>query len=336
MGAVAEQHLRRPAQLRPDHHLARRAVRPRQLRQARLLLGLRVEGLQRRCTTRSRPPRNAAERNKLLGDAQSMLADGRGQRLPVPAAVADRRQEERKGLWKDMPIFVQRPVGAVAGREHARMRTTRCTTCRRSELVAALPRAQPVAGRGRAGGARPHRALGAAPASHLPAAARGRRWSRRAPPRRAGSAASRCGPLDGVPITIKENIATRGDPMPPGTAAVELAPAAADAPPAARLREAGAVIVSKTTMPDYGMLSSGLSSFHTLARNPWDLTQARRAAPAPAPAPRPRPATARCTSAPTSAARCACRPAGAASSRSSPASAASRSTRPTWAAPPGR
>ena len=37
------------------------------------------------------------------------------------------------------------------------------------------------------------------------------------------------------------------------------------------MREAGAVIVAKTTMPDYGMLSSGLSSFHKLARNPWDL-----------------------------------------------------------------
>ncbi|MEJ7685512.1 MAG: amidase [Variovorax sp.] len=81
------------------------------------------------------------------------------------------------------------------------------------------------------------------------------------------------GPLDGIPTTIKENIATRGDPMPAGTAAVDLQPAAADAPPAARLKEAGAVIVSKTTMPDYGMLSSGLSSFHTLARNPWDLSR---------------------------------------------------------------
>ncbi|MEJ8855667.1 amidase [Variovorax robiniae] len=79
------------------------------------------------------------------------------------------------------------------------------------------------------------------------------------------------GPLDGVPVTIKENIATRGDPLPAGTAAVDLKPAALDAPPAARLREAGAVFFSKTTMPDYGMLSSGLSSFHTLARNPWDL-----------------------------------------------------------------
>ncbi|WP_404300253.1 amidase [Alicycliphilus denitrificans] len=89
------------------------------------------------------------------------------------------------------------------------------------------------------------------------------RWLRGAP----------CGPLDGVPVTIKDNIATRGDPTPLGTAASPLVPAAADAPPAARLREAGAVLVAKTTMPDYGMLSSGLSSFHALARNPWDLTK---------------------------------------------------------------
>ena len=81
------------------------------------------------------------------------------------------------------------------------------------------------------------------------------------------------GPLDGVPVTLKENIATRGVPTPLGCAATQLTPAAADAPPAARLREAGAVFVAKTTMPDWGMLSSGLSSFHRLARNPWDLTK---------------------------------------------------------------
>ena len=48
---------------------------------------------------------------------------------------------------------------------------------------------------------------------------------------------------------------------------------AGHAPPAARLREAGAIIFAKTTMPDYGMLSSGLSSFHPLTRNPWDLAR---------------------------------------------------------------
>jgi aspartyl-tRNA(Asn)/glutamyl-tRNA(Gln) amidotransferase subunit A len=81
------------------------------------------------------------------------------------------------------------------------------------------------------------------------------------------------GPLDGVPVTIKDNIATKGVAVPLGTAATKLVPAEADAPPAARLREAGAIIFSKTTMPDFGMLSSGLSSFHALTRNPWDLRQ---------------------------------------------------------------
>jgi aspartyl-tRNA(Asn)/glutamyl-tRNA(Gln) amidotransferase subunit A len=78
--------------------------------------------------------------------------------------------------------------------------------------------------------------------------------------------------LDGVPVTIKENIHTRGDPSPIGTRANENAPAQpADAPPAARVREAGGVILGKTTMPDYGMLSSGLSSLHGITRNPWRL-----------------------------------------------------------------
>ena len=79
------------------------------------------------------------------------------------------------------------------------------------------------------------------------------------------------GALDGVPVTLKENIATRGVPVPLGSAATELVPATEDAPPAARLREAGAVLLAKTTMPDFGMLSSGLSSFHALSRNPWAL-----------------------------------------------------------------
>ncbi|TDO30016.1 aspartyl-tRNA(Asn)/glutamyl-tRNA(Gln) amidotransferase subunit A [Kribbella sp. VKM Ac-2527] len=89
------------------------------------------------------------------------------------------------------------------------------------------------------------------------------RWSRNDP----------AGPLDGVPVTVKENIATRGTPVPQGTAATDLIPATDDAPAAARLRAAGAVIFSKTTMPEYGMLSSGVSTFHPLTRNPWDPTR---------------------------------------------------------------
>jgi aspartyl-tRNA(Asn)/glutamyl-tRNA(Gln) amidotransferase subunit A len=100
----------------------------------------------------------------------------------------------------------------------------------------------------------PERALSEARASET-------RWAKGEP----------VGPLDGVPVTIKDNIATRGDPKPVGTAAEDMTPQKEDAPPAARVREAGAIIFTKTTMPDYGMLSSGLSSFHPLARNPWKL-----------------------------------------------------------------
>lgn len=56
-----------------------------------------------------------------------------------------------------------------------------------------------------------------------------------------------------------------------------LVPAAADAPPAARLREAGAVLLAKTTMPDYGMLSSGLSSFIRWRATPGTCPRARAA-----------------------------------------------------------
>src|ERR1700736_3707862 len=44
------------------------------------------------------------------------------------------------------------------------------------------------------------------------------------------------GPLDGVPVTIKDNIATKGVPVPLGAATTRLVPAAMDAPPVARLR----------------------------------------------------------------------------------------------------
>jgi aspartyl-tRNA(Asn)/glutamyl-tRNA(Gln) amidotransferase subunit A len=100
---------------------------------------------------------------------------------------------------------------------------------------------------------RPERTLASARASEA-------RWLRKQP----------LSALDGVPLTLKDNIATQGDPMPLGTRATDAAPMATDAPPAARLREAGTVLLCKTTMPDYGMLSSGVSSFHPLARNPWD------------------------------------------------------------------
>lgn len=79
------------------------------------------------------------------------------------------------------------------------------------------------------------------------------------------------GALDGVPVTLKELIATKGMPVPVGTGLEEQTAATEDAPPAARLAEDNALLLAKTTCPDFGMLSSGLSSFHGLTRNPWNL-----------------------------------------------------------------
>ena len=60
--------------------------------------------------------------------------------------------------------------------------------------------------------------------------------------------------------------------MPSGTAAVTPVVATVDAPVTARLVEAGAVVLGSTVMPDWGMLSSGVSSLHGVTRSPLDLS----------------------------------------------------------------
>jgi Asp-tRNA(Asn)/Glu-tRNA(Gln) amidotransferase A subunit family amidase len=79
--------------------------------------------------------------------------------------------------------------------------------------------------------------------------------------------------LDGVPITIKDNIPVTAFATPVGTAASDMTPSAVDAPPSARVREAGCIIIGKTKMPDYGMLVSGVSSLHGITRNPWNRSR---------------------------------------------------------------
>ncbi|MFI5073689.1 MAG: amidase [Actinomycetales bacterium] len=78
------------------------------------------------------------------------------------------------------------------------------------------------------------------------------------------------GPLDGVPATVKENLARAGVPMPAGNAGVVPVVPERSSPVVERLTEAGAVIVGSTVMPDWGMLSSGVSSLHGVTRSPWD------------------------------------------------------------------
>ncbi|AWH01478.1 amidase [Rhodococcus ruber] len=79
------------------------------------------------------------------------------------------------------------------------------------------------------------------------------------------------GDLDGIPVTIKDSINAIGMPWRHGSKAHATVPdAMVDAPPAARLKEAGAVIVGKTTMPDFGMMAAGVSSLYGIVRNPWN------------------------------------------------------------------
>ncbi|WP_400997246.1 amidase [Agromyces sp. GXQ0307] len=78
------------------------------------------------------------------------------------------------------------------------------------------------------------------------------------------------GVLDGVPVTVKENMLRAGVPARSGSAASAPVVPDADSPIVARLREAGAVVLGSTTMPDWGMLSSGVSSLHGITRSPLD------------------------------------------------------------------
>jgi len=83
------------------------------------------------------------------------------------------------------------------------------------------------------------------------------------------------GVLDGVPVMLKDSVSAVGMPSYYGTLATNPAQAIAaeDAPVTARLKEAGAVLIGKTTMPDFGMIASGISSRYGVTRNPWDLSR---------------------------------------------------------------
>lgn len=78
------------------------------------------------------------------------------------------------------------------------------------------------------------------------------------------------GPMDGVTATLKENVPVTGEPTPWGSAASIPVPSEVDAPVARRLFDSGAIVLGKTTMPEWGMLSSGLSTLHPTTRNAWN------------------------------------------------------------------
>jgi aspartyl-tRNA(Asn)/glutamyl-tRNA(Gln) amidotransferase subunit A len=80
------------------------------------------------------------------------------------------------------------------------------------------------------------------------------------------------GLLDGVPVTIKDLFLTKGWPTLRGSTLIERdQPWLEDAPPVARLREHGAVLLGKTTMPEFGWKAVGDSPLTGVTRNPWNL-----------------------------------------------------------------
>jgi len=80
------------------------------------------------------------------------------------------------------------------------------------------------------------------------------------------------GLLHGVPIAIKEEIDVAGTVTTFGGESNET-PAAADSEIVSRLRAAGAVIVGKTTMPEFGAFPYTESVSRGITRNPWDRTR---------------------------------------------------------------
>ena len=78
------------------------------------------------------------------------------------------------------------------------------------------------------------------------------------------------GLIDGIPVTIKDDCDIKGWVMREGSLTTSDKPAAADGPQPQRLREAGAIFLGKTNMPEFGHKSATDSSLNGVTRNPWN------------------------------------------------------------------
>src|SRR5258706_11961915 len=80
------------------------------------------------------------------------------------------------------------------------------------------------------------------------------------------------GLLDGVPVSVKDLLLTSGWPTLRGSRTIDVTgPWTVDAPAVARLREHGAVLLGKTTTPEFGWKAVTDSPLAGVTRNPWDL-----------------------------------------------------------------
>lgn len=82
------------------------------------------------------------------------------------------------------------------------------------------------------------------------------------------------GPLDGIPIAVKDELEQRGFPTTLGTRFLGSRVAESDAEIVARLRAAGALLIGKANMHEVGIGVTGLNPHHGSARNPYDPARA--------------------------------------------------------------